>query len=168
MARPNVKLSAVMWRELFERYATNGRNLQNQIRTMMVDAILEGRLPAGEELPSSRELSESLGVARNTVVLAYQQLVAKGYLLTRDRSGHRVNPDMAPTRSSQGGAVSAAETERAPVIALNRRAPDWVPEPKEPNLRLVPNNEASKESDSGEPSEEPRNTNTPDHPEKKD
>jgi GntR family transcriptional regulator/MocR family aminotransferase len=125
MARPNVKLSAVMWRELFERYATNGRNLQNQIRTMMVDAILEGRLPAGEELPSSRELSESLGVARNTVVLAYQQLVAKGYLLTRDRSGHRVNPDMAPTRSSQGGAVSAAETERAPVIALNRRAPDW-------------------------------------------
>ncbi|MGA1553052.1 MAG: BPSS1780 family membrane protein [Burkholderiaceae bacterium] len=42
------------------------------------------------------------------------------------------------------------------------------PEPKEPNLRLVPNNEASEESDSGEPSNDPRNANTPDHPEKKD
>ena len=125
MARPNVKLNAVMWRELFERYATNGRNLQNQIRTMMVDAILEGRLPAGEEVPSSRELSESLGVARNTVVLAYQQLVAKGYLLTRDRSGHRVNPDMAPNLSSPRQAAAGRVPEVAPVIALNRRAPDW-------------------------------------------
>jgi len=114
-----------MWRELFERYATNGRNLQNQIRTMMVDAILEGRLPAGEEVPSSRELSESLGVARNTVVLAYQQLVAKGYLLTRDRSGHRVNPDMAPNLSSPRQAAAGRVPEVAPVIALNRRAPDW-------------------------------------------
>ncbi len=125
MARPNVKLNAVMWRELFERYATNGRNLQNQIRTMMVDAVLEGRLPAGEEVPSSRELSEWLGVARNTVVLAYQQLVAKGYLLTRDRSGHRVNPAMAPTLSNQSHDVSRRPPELAPVIALNRRTPDW-------------------------------------------
>ena len=42
------------------------------------------------------------------------------------------------------------------------------PELKEPNLRLVPNNETREESDSGEPSDDPRNANTPDHPEKKD
>ena len=95
MARSNVKLPLLMWRDTFVRYASQGQNLQNQIRTMIVDAILEGRLPAGSEVPSSREMSEALGVARNTVVLAYQQLVSKGYLLTRDRSGHLVNPEMA-------------------------------------------------------------------------
>ncbi len=84
-----------MWREIFERYRSDDRNLQDQIRTMLVDAILEGRLTGGSEVPSSRELSEALGVARNTVVFAYQQLVEAGYLLTRDRSGHRVNPDMS-------------------------------------------------------------------------
>lgn len=94
MARSNVKLSVLMWRDLFVRYASQGQNLQNQIRAMIVDAILDGRLPAGSEVPSSRELSEALGVARNTVVLAYQQLVSKGYLLTRDRSAHLVNPEM--------------------------------------------------------------------------
>ena len=91
----SVNLNARMWREIFERYRSDGRNLQDQIRTMLVDAILEGRLTGGSEVPSSRELSEAIGVARNTVVFSYQQLVEAGYLLTRDRSGHRVNPDMS-------------------------------------------------------------------------
>ncbi|WVN42404.1 PLP-dependent aminotransferase family protein [beta proteobacterium MWH-UniP1] len=116
-------LNAVMWREIFERYRTDGRNLQNQIRTMIVEAILDGRLPANSEVPSSRELSEALGVARNTVVLAYQQLVAKGYLVTRDRSGHRVNPEMAKPSGLQ--APKRAEPARAQVVPINHRAPDW-------------------------------------------
>jgi len=48
-------------------------NLQGQIRQKLVEAILNGSFPAGSKLTSSRKLAEQLGVARNTVVLAYEQ-----------------------------------------------------------------------------------------------
>ena len=123
MARPNVKLPLLMWRDTFSRYASQGQNLQNQIRTMIVDAILEGRLPAGSEVPSSRELAEALGVARNTVVLAYQQLVSMGYLLTRDRSGHRVNPEMASPSLRANFASSKPEPLASP--PERQASPNW-------------------------------------------
>jgi GntR family transcriptional regulator/MocR family aminotransferase len=62
-------------------------NLQSQIRQKLVEAILNGTFPAGTKLPSSRKLSEQLGVARNTVVLAYDQLIEEDYLESRQRSG---------------------------------------------------------------------------------
>lgn len=122
MVQPATRLDAVMWREIFKRYKGSNRGLQNQIRTMMVDAILEGRLPGGSEVPSSRELADSLGVARNTVVLAYQQLASMGYLLSRERSGHRVNPEM--TRSSEKPRTRVS-SEPQKVVPLNDRMPHW-------------------------------------------
>jgi len=65
--------------------------LQNQIRQKLVAAILSGSLPAGEKLISSRKLAEQLNVARNTVVLAYNQLVDEGFVVSRQRSGLYVN-----------------------------------------------------------------------------
>ena len=62
-------------------------NLQSQIRQKLVKGILKGNFPAGSKLPSSRKLAEQLGVARNTVVLAYDQLIEEGYLESRQRSG---------------------------------------------------------------------------------
>jgi len=50
-----------------------------------------GSFPAGKKLPSSRKLAEQLNVARNTVVLVYQQLIDEGYLVSRERSGIYVN-----------------------------------------------------------------------------
>ena len=50
-------------------------------------AIRGGQLPVGTPLPSSRALAHDLGVARGTVVEAYGQLVAEGYLATRQGSG---------------------------------------------------------------------------------
>jgi GntR family transcriptional regulator / MocR family aminotransferase len=85
---------AVMWDRLFARHARANLGLQGQIRSMMVSAILDGQLPGDQPLPSSRDLADRLGVARNTVVLAYQQLVDEGYLVARERSGYFVNGDM--------------------------------------------------------------------------
>jgi GntR family transcriptional regulator/MocR family aminotransferase len=65
--------------------------LQSQIRQKLVDGILTGTFPTGGRLPSSRKLAEQLGVARNTVVLAYEQLIEKGFLESRERSGIFVN-----------------------------------------------------------------------------
>lgn len=122
MAQSNVKLSLLMWRDSFVRYASQGQNLQNQIRTMIVDAILDGRLPVGSEVPSSRELSEALGVARNTVVLAYQQLVSKGYLITRDRSAHLVNPEMVKPGV---GDKPVSEKTSLPEGGYRTGSPNW-------------------------------------------
>lgn len=66
-------------------------NLQGQIRSKLVEGILNGNFPGGTKLPSSRKLAEQLQVARNTVVLAYEQLIEEGFLESRQRSGIFVN-----------------------------------------------------------------------------
>ena len=75
-------------------------NLQAQIRQKLVEAIVLGNFPTGQRLPSSRKLADQLGVARNTVVLAYQQLIDEGYLLSRERSGLYVNEKVREGRIS--------------------------------------------------------------------
>jgi GntR family transcriptional regulator/MocR family aminotransferase len=49
-------------------------------------AILDGRLAAGSALPATRPLAAALGLARNTVVAAYDLLVADGYAMPRTGS----------------------------------------------------------------------------------
>ncbi len=60
-------------------------------------AILDRQIAASMPLPSCRILAEKLGVARGTVVLAFQQLVDQGFLIARERRGHFVNPDVLAT-----------------------------------------------------------------------
>jgi len=69
--------------------------LQVQLRRQLVDAILDGRLTAVDPLPSCRRLAQSLGISRNTVVLAYQALADEGLLISRERVGYFVNPEVA-------------------------------------------------------------------------
>lgn len=79
-----------------------GGTLQQQIRAMIADGILAGRLRAGDKLPSSRRLADHLGVSRITVTLAYTELVAGDYLSARGRSGHYVS-ETAPVRPEAVG-----------------------------------------------------------------
>ena len=87
-----------MWHQLFKLDAKSGQSLQSQLRQALVKAILDGRIPVDVALPSSRELSKQLGVARNTVVLAYQHLIDEHYLLSHERRGYFVNPDILDGR----------------------------------------------------------------------
>ena len=79
---------------LFQLPQQSDANLQSQVREMLVTAILDGHIPAGSTLPSCRRLATQLGVSRNTVVLAYERLVAEGFLVSRERSGYYVNADI--------------------------------------------------------------------------
>jgi GntR family transcriptional regulator/MocR family aminotransferase len=65
-------------------------SLQTQIREALVSAILDRNLDQSEPIPSTRRMAKSLGVSRNTVVLAYQGLLDDGYLVARERSGYYV------------------------------------------------------------------------------
>lgn len=94
------------------------RQLYNALRS----AILAGRLAAGARLPSTRALATELGVSRNTVVNAFEQLAAEGYLEGKVGSGTRVACNLpeeilqvrSGAHSSQAGSVS-------PRPALSRR-----------------------------------------------
>ncbi len=88
-----------MWNQLIQLSFRSKVGLQAQIREMLVAAILDGHIPVGVALPSTRVLAAQLGVARNTVALAYELLVNEGYLLTKSRSGHFVNPEIVAGRA---------------------------------------------------------------------
>jgi GntR family transcriptional regulator/MocR family aminotransferase len=53
--------------------------------------IEQGDLIADEQLPSIRKLADSLQVSRNTTLVAYEQLVAEGYIRGEGKKGYFVN-----------------------------------------------------------------------------
>lgn len=65
--------------------------LAMQLRALIAD----GTLGVGEALPSTRALAARLRVSRGTVVEAFEQLSAEGYLEATRGSGTRVHPDLA-------------------------------------------------------------------------
>src|SRR5215212_2160715 len=65
--------------------------LYRQLYDCLRRAILAGQLAPGTRLQSSREMAEELGVSRNTVVNAYEQLLAEGYLDGQVGSGTYVS-----------------------------------------------------------------------------
>jgi len=67
-------------RELPLTLKNDGRSLQVAICEALRSAMQDRRLRPGARLPSSRDLARQLRVARGTVVLAYEQLTAEGYL----------------------------------------------------------------------------------------
>ena len=63
-------------------------------------SILSGRIPAGERLPATRTLARELGVSRNTVLVAYEQIVAEGFADGRIGAGTYV-ADLGVRRKPQ-------------------------------------------------------------------
>ena len=78
-------------------------SLREQVVTNLRQQILGGQRASGERLPASRILASDLAVSRNTVVQAYEQLIAEGYLETRPGSGTFVAPIALPAGTSQAG-----------------------------------------------------------------
>jgi GntR family transcriptional regulator/MocR family aminotransferase len=99
--------------------------LQRQLYAQIREAVLAGRLSAGSRLPSTRILGQDLGCSRNTVIGAFDQLLAEGYLESRGGSGTyvtRVLPEALLSRRPRGpgGArPSPGPTARSPGPALS-------------------------------------------------
>lgn len=68
----------------------NAGKLSVQLALAMKNAIHKGELKAGDLLPSTRSLSDALNLARGTVLEAFEQLVAEGFLESKRGSGTRV------------------------------------------------------------------------------
>ena len=62
-------------------------SLQWQLIAQLRAAIFNGSLSPGTRLPATRALAQSLGISRNVVVAAYDELFAEGYIAGRHGSG---------------------------------------------------------------------------------
>ena len=107
-----------------------GQSLTSQLVGQLRDAIRRGRIARGTKLPSSRRLSEQLGVSRNTVVRAYEELSSEGYVEARPASCVAVAADLPDSHSLPPDAAPGLQrddpTDRPPMPmpALALRAPD--------------------------------------------
>lgn len=118
---------------------SDGPPLYRQLYDQLRGLILNGRLPPGTRLPATRSLALELGLARNTITAAYEQLLAEGYLVGRQGSGTYVSselPDPTPDGASVDEAsepVSATASpglsRRGQVLAGIRRLPARKPRP---------------------------------------
>jgi len=70
-------------------------SLSRQIYMQVRSAVLSGALRAGARVPSSRAMALRLGVARASVVSAYEQLLAEGYVDSRHGSGTFISGEVA-------------------------------------------------------------------------
>ncbi|WP_336209494.1 MocR-like pyridoxine biosynthesis transcription factor PdxR [Nonomuraea sp. LPB2021202275-12-8] len=80
-------------------------DLAAQIYRQLLEAVLDGRLRSGERLPPTRELAGRLDVSRNTVAVAYDRLVADGFLIGRAGAGTFVSAEPVRGRAAPTGVV---------------------------------------------------------------
>ncbi|MFI7438878.1 MocR-like pyridoxine biosynthesis transcription factor PdxR [Nonomuraea indica] len=79
--------------------------LAAQVYRQLLEAILDGRLRPGERLPPTRELARRLEISRNTVAVAYDRLVADGFLVGRAGAGTFVAAGPVRGRAAPRGVV---------------------------------------------------------------
>ncbi|ADJ45950.1 GntR family transcriptional regulator fused with aminotransferase [Amycolatopsis mediterranei S699] len=76
-----------------------------RIYRQLRDAVLDGRLRAGERLPPTRELARRLAVSRNTVAVAYDRLTADGFLTGRVGAGTYVSAELPAPKPRKAPSV---------------------------------------------------------------
>src|SRR4051794_10697610 len=72
---------------LRENIRPGSRGAREALVNALRDAVRSGQLATGTTLPPSRQLAGDLGLARNTVAEAYADLVAEGWLASRQGAG---------------------------------------------------------------------------------
>lgn len=120
-----------------------------QIARALTAAIRSGRLGPGDPLPSSRALAAQLGVHRNTVLAAYEELRAEGWIEALAARRTQVAASL-PIEAARPGAARGRRAARAGGLGfdlpeLDGPAPEEAPPPGAmilsggvPDLRLVP------------------------------
>ncbi|ANI42587.1 GntR family transcriptional regulator [Mycolicibacterium vaccae ATCC 25954] len=122
--------------DLREALVPGARGTKDALIAALRDAARSGRLTSGTMLPPSRTLAADLGLARNTVADAYAELVAEGWLASRQGAGTWVvghtadvvaparprGASVAATHNLMPGSPDVAEFPRNQWLASARRA----------------------------------------------
>jgi GntR family transcriptional regulator / MocR family aminotransferase len=99
--------------------ATDSAPLHMRLYAQLRDAILDERLKPGVRLPSTRAFAASLHVSRNTVLSAFDQLLAEGYIESHVGDGSYISAylpdDLQRKRNAVGAGRAAAAAPRLSV-----------------------------------------------------
>ncbi|SMC25771.1 GntR family transcriptional regulator / MocR family aminotransferase [Andreprevotia lacus DSM 23236] len=96
---------------------------QRQLYLCLRDAILDGTLPAGTALQSSRSLAGELAVARNSVLYAYEQLAAEGLVETQ-RQRTVVAAMLLKSATVPAAAATPRLSRRSGYVSASEEGPD--------------------------------------------
>ena len=111
------------WRPLLKLDDSASQASYRKIAEGLVTAIIEGRLPPGTLLPGTREMAQLLDVNRKTVILAYEEAMTKGWLVSEPRRGTFVNAQLTakqlPSRAQAPFAPPILAQTAAPYFAQN-------------------------------------------------
>ena len=111
------------WRPLLKLDDSASQASYRKIAEGLVTAIVEGRLPPGTLLPGTREMAQLLDVNRKTVILAYEEAMTKGWLVSEPRRGTFVNaqltPKQLPSVTQPSFAPPLLEQPRVPYFTHN-------------------------------------------------
>lgn len=91
-----------------------------QIAQQIIDEIQRGRLIPTAAMPGTRELAEKLQVNRKTIVLAYDELIAQGWLISESRRGTFVSaklPHFSPAKPTNIDLKETTKDKPAPVLS---------------------------------------------------
>jgi GntR family transcriptional regulator / MocR family aminotransferase len=113
------------------------KSLSRQLEDELRNAIQQGTLLAGSDLPSTRVLAEDLGVSRGVVIRAYGQLSSEGYIHLQQGANPRVRTLPRLVRT----AASAGEEPEEPRVRYDLRShlPDVTSFPRHSWLRSTRN-----------------------------
>jgi len=129
------------WKLSLPEFPSDGQqSLRMQIVHSIIRDIQRGRLPPGAFLPSSRELSASIGINRKTIVLVYEELKAQGWLEATSTRGTRVavalpeklpdkmidqaGPGDRPDFQFSGSSIRLSVTPHRDTLTLDLGSPD--------------------------------------------
>ena len=107
------------WADLFgwEIKRDNGMPVFRQVYLQIRLAILSRRLGAGTKLPSTRALASELAVARTSVVAAYEQLLAEGYVSGKTGSGTYISSELPDATATPAGRPKRPAAPEKPSIS---------------------------------------------------
>jgi GntR family transcriptional regulator/MocR family aminotransferase len=117
--------------------------LYRQIAGAITSDIRRGRLHPGDPLPGTRTLARDLGVQRLTVVSAYDELFAEGWIITSPARGTRVSPELPEVNApvAQGfPSRTVLDVLPSPPAELPYQVPKGALlfAPNRPDVRLAP------------------------------
>jgi GntR family transcriptional regulator/MocR family aminotransferase len=101
-------LSELLMTEMLRLDRKDKQPLHRQLYSAIRRAILDGKLGAGDRLPSSRELTLDLKLSRNTVIAAINQLIVEGYLVSHIGSGTFVQDNVPKASGNRRAALERA------------------------------------------------------------
>ena len=126
---------------------TSGLPVYLQIAQQIMEEIQRGRLPPSTAMPGTRELAEKLKVNRKTVILAYDELIAQGWLVSEQRRGSFVSANLpnfhaqAPTAKTGKQPADVVQGSTHPLLSYQSPV-DGVIDFNDgiPDSRLIPFN----------------------------